>query len=208
MRHTDAKTKRGLAAVGAVVVGLGAVASLTATNETAAASHAAKPAALVRDARAAGCSARDFILVGKQTDAPSGSALYSEAVYASQRIRNAGASCTFVVPNTIQVRNTRGLRRTIEVEGARAGLSYRIPHGETRKLVIGGSWSTPGPKGWHSAPCHDPITNVTRVAIPLRTGDLPLKLGTVWHEACTSPASTSIEITSVTGYPEPPEVGV
>lgn len=195
----------GVTAVGALIVG-----SLAATSDTGrpnqGSAHSvrlpghkrAQATDLVGQLATAGCSARDFVLMGKASHAPGAAQLGGASVYVTQRIRNSGADCVLELPKTIQAVNAKGVGRVIQVLDTGYAMSFHIPHDGTATLVIGAWWPISGLKGVRSVPCHDAITDVTKVAIPFGEADLRIALGTVWREACKSPGSTSIEITSRT----------
>jgi hypothetical protein len=155
----------------------------------------------VREDGRAGCSARDFAIDWNPTHGyGSPSTLGTKAVDVLIGIRNVGATCTFHLPETIEALDARGVSHTIEVVDTRSGMSDVIPRGAERTIMIRAWWRITGFPGLRPFTCKGPIANVTRVAITFSIGDLPVALGTVWHTAWTSPASTSIENVKLGGY--------
>ncbi len=142
------------------------------------------------------CSAAQFSM-GEVTSAPGFGALGTQSVFVTQRLRNVGERCVLELPNMIEVAPASGGFETVSVVNGGSTSSFAIEPGRAFAIVIGAWWYVPAllsGTGVTPPPCSGAISRVTRVEIPLASDSVPINLGTVWAEACASPATVSITV--------------
>lgn len=187
-------------AVAGVVHGLDHHSARDTTGRPAGAPRTRAAARRVADAvfpaRSDSCLASQLIL-GSATHSPGFATEGDQSEYVTQPLRNVGPTCTLNLPRNVVAANATGAFRTAPVLNAGHTASYRIPHSTTVSIVLGAWWPIPG-LTQHPNPasrlCSQMVMNVTRVEIPLGSSDIQVRLGEVWPDVCTSPASVSITL--------------
>ena len=142
------------------------------------------------------CSASQFV-VGTPIDSPGDATVYNQADFVTQPLYNSGAACTFNIPDTVEVASATNPFHVVRTDTGYA-TSYNIPHDTSVTVTLGASWRIPGLQfpGSTLPTCDAPITNVSRVAIPIDASNLQITLGNLWHwqKVCTTPANVSINV--------------
>jgi hypothetical protein len=150
------------------------------------------------------CSASQFVL-GKATNAYAFGTLGTTSVYVTQPLRNTGENCVLDLPGTIRVASATGPFQTVSVGNMGTAASFNIGSGQSLSIGLRAWWwlgvypdkGTPLP----APPCADPISDVSRVEIPLRSDSIEIDLDIPWHTVCTSPASTSLALVTKIAAP-------
>jgi hypothetical protein len=194
-----------LKVLGGIVVGLGVVAvAVMVTVGSSAASKVVHPAIAGSVASTAArpvvhsdltsCTP-DQLVPGGTTHAFGAASLGTRSEYVTQSLHNTGAACTFGLPTSVAAAAATGAFTSVPVTNAGQATSFHIAEGATVSVVIGGWWQIPGMQPAGTTPlCHGSIANVTRVTVPLASGDLAIALGVTWPRICTAPASMSITL--------------
>ena len=146
------------------------------------------------------CSARQFIL-GESVASPGYGTLGRMVVFVNQPIRNRGEECVLEIPSAIGVASADGPFQTVSIRNADAGTRWKIRTGQSKSIVLGGSWWTGvrdenGKAVFTAPPCADPVHDVTRVEFPLAEGTIEIDLPTPWQwrDVCSSPGSVTVEV--------------
>lgn len=141
------------------------------------------------------CSAGQFVL-GTATSGPAYGPIGTTVMYATQPLRNRGASCQLVLPKTVGVVSATG--RFVAIDVAETGtLTSHIGAGQSLSLILSARWPSGGTlASGATPPCHDPVEDVNRVVIPLASGTIQIDLNPTWHEVCPGPASVSLALTN------------
>jgi hypothetical protein len=153
------------------------------------------------------CSADQFGL-GSATSAYGFGTLGTTSITVTQPLRNAGGNCVLDLPGTIRVASATGTFQAVSLVDAGAATSINVRSGQSLSVELRAWWSlaiapsggTPLP----APPCADPINDVSRVEIPLRSGSIEIDLDINWHEVCTSPASVSLTFVTEAAAPSSP----
>ena len=105
-----------------------------------------------------------------------------------------------VLPGTLKVAWATGPFRTARAVNAGMATVYDVKAGQSVSIVLGAWWwtgvSTANGTPLPAPPCTEPISDVSRVAIPLASGSVEIDLDLPWHEVCSSPASVSLTVTN------------
>jgi hypothetical protein len=136
-----------------------------------------------------GCSSGQFD-VGPATTGAGGSTFGTESVYVRVPITNTGPQCVLRVPATVLL-SSSGTIRAVHLANAMTSPTYVAKAGKPFTAVLGAWWPYPG-----SPPipgCTAPVPNIGEVSIELPSGRLLVTLDKPWAQACTSPATVSLE---------------
>lgn len=167
------------------------------------------------------CSASQFV-PETATNGYTFGAAYWRHTYLDQPLRNAGGACVLNVPTMIRVASAIGPFGAVRVNNIGYEVcvnnacqyvsppSYKIRSGQSLTIGFSVSW-------WIGAtdangmpidtppPCPGAVEDVTRVEVPLASGEVTIDLETAiripessvpWHEVCTSRDSISLTITT------------
>ena len=136
------------------------------------------------------CSA-DQIVVGSVATGPGGSTFATESVYVHVALRNTGSDCTLRIPPTVRVTSSSGASQQVDVENAMTTATFGAKAGQAFTVIMGAWWPYHGSA--QITGCKLPITVVRSVSIALAGGSLDIALDQPWAQACSSPATVSLE---------------
>lgn len=137
-----------------------------------------------------GCSADQFTL-GTVIPGPGGSTFGTESVYVLVQITNNGSECVLRIPATILVASSDAADHSVALSSAMTTATYVSRAGRTFTAVIGAWWPSSGapqiPK------CKVPVMDIRSVSVGLPAGRFDITLDRSWPQACSSPATVSLE---------------
>jgi len=128
------------------------------------------------------------LTVGKVTSLTELAPLGMQRLFPIIRLQNSGEACTFQFPKLLEVASDTGPYRAVDVDLPRnGGVPFHVPAGRSY-IAISEMWPMPS----QPSLCSDPITDVTRVRIPLAAGTIQVHLPAAWVSVCASPSTTAI----------------
>jgi len=105
------------------------------------------------------------------------------------RIQNSGEACTFKVPKILEVASDTGPYHAVDVGYGGYGADGLFHTAAGRSYIaISEEWAMPS----QPPVCSDPITQVTRIDIPLAAGAIQVSLPEPWVSVCVSSGTTVI----------------
>lgn len=111
------------------------------------------------------------------------------SLFLSQVLRNTGVACKLALPNEIAVAPAVGPYTIVATRRGGQVKSVEIGSGDFAIVVLGATWDSPFES---QRPCEQSVVDVTRVALPVQTGQLLIDLSRTWKYVCGSPVSTSV----------------
>jgi len=189
-------TTRTSAASAAVVTAPPSQASPAARASTAATTPpvTSPPATTPAVATGAQCTAVQLALGAQQpgTLFTSGG---TATVSVTQDVRNTGGTCTLRLPATIEVAGSAGSFVAADVSASGGSESHVIAHDQMVALALGSWWPSDGHKlmpSRSSSWCKAPVTDVTRVQIPLASGSIQFRLQDTFQGVCQVPGTLAL----------------
>jgi hypothetical protein len=135
--------------------------------------------------------------VSHMTEGPGYSPAGEHSDFVVASVRDIGASCLFVIPSRLEVLPPDSGSRSVAVRNNRRSVyQVQIITGHAVRLTLGAWWGV-GANLTSSSPavrCVASVSQVDAVDVPLSSGALHIPLTDPWRSVCSSPATTSIEV--------------